>query len=81
MRCRCCQSENQRNFPGEINIHFVGIKNLEKPSVRAFPKLTVCLDCGFTVFQLEENELRLLVEGSAEQGAVAHIRSGSPNGP
>lgn len=67
MPCRSCQSENQRKFDGEINIHFPGLKGLDKPTVWAFPKLAVCLDCGFTEFQLEERELRLLAEGSGEE--------------
>lgn len=47
---------------------------LDKPTVWAFPKLLVCLDCGFTEFQVEESELRLLAEGIAgikDEGAVA----------
>ena len=75
-----CQSGKQRKFSAEMLIHLPGLKGLEKPPVWAFPKLVVCLDCGFTELKLEENELRLLVESSAEQGAVAHLRSGSPNG-
>lgn len=57
-----------------MNIHFPGMKGLDKPTVWAFPKLLVCLDCGFTEFQVEESELRLLAEGIAgikDEGAVA----------
>ncbi len=49
------------------------MKGLDKPTVWAFPKLLVCLDCGFTEFQVEESELRLLAEGIAgikDEGAV-----------
>ncbi len=73
MSCRSCQSHGQRNFPSEICIHFPGLKGLDKPLVWAFPKLVVCLDCGFTEFRLEENELRLLAEGSVEQVPAADI--------
>ena len=64
MSCRLCQSENQRTFPSEINIHFPGRENLAKPTVLAYPKVVVCLDCGFAELKLPETELRLLAEGS-----------------
>jgi hypothetical protein len=50
MSCKSCQSQNQRNLNGEIAIHFPGLKGLDKPIVWVFPKLLVCLDCGFTQF-------------------------------
>ena len=52
--------KSQGAFPSEVNLHFPGIDNLTKPTVRAFPKSLVCLDCGFTEFVIEETELRLL---------------------
>jgi len=36
------------------------LKNLSKPTVWGFPKLLVCLHCGFTEFVLEEPELARL---------------------
>jgi hypothetical protein len=63
--CRSCASENQTEFGAEINIHFSGRKNLDKPAVLVFPKLLVCLDCGFTEFTLEETDLRLLSKAAA----------------
>ena len=65
MTCRSCGSQNQTEFGAEINIHFSGLKNLDKPVVFLFPKLLVCLDCGFTEFTIAETELRLLGEGVA----------------
>jgi len=65
MSCRSCQSENQRNFNGEIAIHFPGLKGLDKPVVFVFPKLLLCLDCGFTEFAIPEGELRRLTESDA----------------
>jgi hypothetical protein len=71
MPCKACQSDDQRTFNGEIAIHFPGLKGLDKPIVWAFPKLVVCLDCGFTEFSVPEAELRLLSEGTTAQGAFA----------
>ena len=42
-----------------------GLKNLDKPAVLVFPKLLVCLDCGFTEFTMAETELGLLGAGVA----------------
>ena len=49
-----------------MNIHFPGLHNLTKPSVWAFPKILVCLDCGFTEFRSEGAELGLLAEETFE---------------
>jgi hypothetical protein len=65
MSCSSCQSENQRNFNGEVGIHFPGLKGLDEPVVFVFPELLVCLDCGFTEFVIPESELRRLTESDA----------------
>jgi hypothetical protein len=65
MACRSCGSENQTEFSSEINIHFPGLKNVNKPADLVCPKLAVCLDCGLTEFAIAEKELRLLQEGGA----------------
>jgi hypothetical protein len=70
MSCKSCQSQNQREFNGEIAIHSPGLKGLDKPIVWVFPKLAVCLDCGFAEFAVPENERRLLKEGSPPSKAV-----------
>jgi hypothetical protein len=60
MSCKSCQSANRREFPAEINVHFPGSRNLTKPAVWLFPKLLVCLDCGFVEFAITDAELRRL---------------------
>ena len=70
MFCKSCQSENERNFNGGIGMHFPGLEGLDKPIVWVFPKVLVCLDCGFAEFTVPEKELRVLMTGSAVEGAV-----------
>ncbi len=60
--CNSCQSANQSTFNGEIAIHFPGLEGLDKPIVWVFPKLLVCLNCGFTEFAIPETELRQLAQ-------------------
>jgi hypothetical protein len=65
-----CACENQREFNGEVAIHSPGIKRLQKPIVWVFPKVRVCLDCGYADFTVPERELRILVTGVPLKGAV-----------
>jgi hypothetical protein len=54
--CRSCQSANLKMFSAEIGIHFLGLKNLDKPVVWVFPSLVICLDCGFSEFVVPEEQ-------------------------
>jgi hypothetical protein len=65
MACRSCGLANQTEFTAEIDIHFPGLRNLDKRPVLVFPKLLVCLDCGFTQLTIPEAELRHLAQGIA----------------
>lgn len=65
MACALCGSRRQREFRAEMNIHFPGLQGLDMPGVLAFPKLTVCVDCGSALLALSEAELRLLKEQTA----------------
>ena len=60
MPCLSCASNYQAEFAAEMIIHFSGIKNFDNPGVWAFPKLLVCLDCGFSPFTVPVTELQLL---------------------
>jgi len=57
MNCPTCTSGNQREFYAEINVHSSGQKKIDHPGILVFPKLLVCLDCGFSRFTLPEDEL------------------------
>jgi len=70
MACKRCTSDSQRVFNGEVAIHFPGLKGLDEPIVWSFPKLLVCLECGFTEFTVPERELSVLATGEAVVGAV-----------
>jgi hypothetical protein len=64
MVCQLCASSNQAEFSAEINIHFSGFKNLDKPAVLVFLKLLVCLKCGFSRFTVPKTALALLSAGT-----------------
>ena len=63
MPCKPCGSVNQRKFSAEMGIHFLGLKNIDKPVVWVFPEVVVCSDCGTAEFAVPEAELRLLAKG------------------
>ena len=75
MRCKSCTSENQRSFTSETAVHFSGLNNLDKPAVFVFPKLLVCMDCGFTEFSMPETELRLLGKRPAACGTMRYRKA------
>jgi hypothetical protein len=70
MSCWSCASENQTEFPSEIDVHQPGLKNVHTPPTIVFPKLLTCMKCGFTEFKMPEDALRLLGKSSAEEGAA-----------
>lgn len=65
LRCRSCDSVNQKKFIGEMGIRSPGLKGLDKPTAWVFPELVVCLNCGKAEFVVPEAELRLLAKGDA----------------
>ena len=62
MSCKSCQSDNQRNFNGELNIHFPGRKGWDKPTVWVFPPVTICVNCGCGEFMVHGEPLQQLKE-------------------
>jgi hypothetical protein len=47
-------------YGAEINVHFLERRDLDREAVLLFPKLLVCLKCGFTEFTISQSELPLL---------------------
>jgi hypothetical protein len=71
MSCKSCQSAHQSNLNGEIGVHFPGPQGLDQPIVLVYPKLVVCLDCGFGEFAIPETELRVLSDGIGPSAAAS----------
>jgi hypothetical protein len=71
MSCPLCVSDHVAEFPVEMIIHFTGLKNIDRQGVLLFPKLLVCLDCGFSWFTTPETELGLLAAGTGVSSAIA----------
>jgi hypothetical protein len=69
VRCALCQSGKQAEFAAEMVIHFTGLRHIDKPGILAFPKVSVCLDCGSSRFTVPETELRALGNGTAAAAA------------
>jgi hypothetical protein len=74
MSCLSCASGREKEFPAEMSIHFSGLENLDKPQVLLFPRLLVCLDCGFSRFTVPGAELALLVNGNSTSRLSGHLK-------
>jgi hypothetical protein len=76
MDCRVCGSATQKEFSSEVNIHPPqGSEYLSSPCVFAFPRLLVCLDCGFAEFVLKESERSELAQDHGDEKLAAGQRS------
>ena len=60
MSCAMCSSANQADFTTEMMIHFSRLKHLTNPGLLIFPKVSICLDCGFSWFTVPKTELASL---------------------
>jgi len=60
MPCKKCGWKLEMEFGAEINMHIPGYAGMDKPAVLIFPKLFVCLECGFAEFTVPEKELPIL---------------------
>jgi hypothetical protein len=67
MRCPSCGSGHQTEFMAEINVHFSGLQNLDRPGVLVFPRVMICLDCGFSRFNTPQAELVELTIGTSTE--------------
>ncbi len=71
MSCPSCASLKEKEFIAEIMIHSSGPMRIDNPDALAFPKILVCMDCGFSRFTATEAELQLLEKRIAESDSGA----------
>jgi hypothetical protein len=71
MSCTSCGSEHQKEFASEISVHLPGMQNVNEPTVIVFPKLLICMKCGFMESKMAESELRLLRKANGEDVEAA----------
>jgi len=63
MRCRSCSASPEvQTFSAEVALHFQGLDGLNKPIVWVFPKVLVCLNCGFAEFAVPDQHVKTLRE-------------------
>jgi hypothetical protein len=75
MLCKSCGSVNQKKFSARMDIHFPGLKDIDKPAVWVFSDVVVCLDCGTGEFAVPEEEVRQLGKGNATAAGQPRIES------
>ena len=75
MTCLSCPSAKQAELTAEMVVHFPGQEHLAKPGVWLFPKLVVCLDCGFSRFTVPEAELTLVAGSTLADKSVTMEQS------
>ena len=62
-----CSLEHQDDFSAEITIHLSGREDLGIDPIVVFPRIRVCMTCGFTEFTLERKDLKLLRAENASE--------------
>jgi hypothetical protein len=65
--CKSCGSDRLSKFTGELALHFLGLKDLQKPIVWVYPEVWVCLKCGHGDFAVPESELRVLTKVQTDE--------------
>ncbi len=70
MKCLSRASRNQVELPSEINIHLPAHLGRGSAGAFAFPRLSICLDCGLTSFTLPRTELEPIREASSQEDAA-----------
>jgi hypothetical protein len=60
MDCPSCGLTKQAELTSEMIIHFRGREHLDNPGLLLFPKIEVCLGCGFSRFIVPKTELARL---------------------
>lgn len=82
MSCALCMSGHQGDFAAEVHVHLPRLADADKPGVFVFPKVLVCLNCGFSAFTTPASELAELARAvpttkpstRQEAGVAPHFR-------
>jgi hypothetical protein len=64
MSCLACASNNHVELSAAIVLNLATFQNADRACAELFPKLLVCLDCGFTRFNVSQHELASLAAGT-----------------
>lgn len=56
------------------------LDGLEKPILWVFPKVPICLACGFAEFAVPERELRVLATGAPIEGVTVQLNRDRQSG-
>jgi hypothetical protein len=75
--CRSCDSDKQHIFEAEIPVVFPSFEDRGKPIVWVFPRLLICLACGYAEFVVPEAELRVIRDNAQpnESGLSTSVRA------
>ena len=68
--CRFCNSTKLIKLNTEVCLHFPGLKAVNKNPIFVFPKVTLCLDCGFVAGQLSATEVKSVTNSAAESDEI-----------
>jgi len=68
MTCKSCNSENQRRFNSEINVHLPGLKNLDKAPVLYFPSFWSVLTAVLQNLPFQRSHCFYLEDASRHPG-------------
>jgi hypothetical protein len=74
--CPQCVSRNQVEFSAEMMLHRGGLENINSSDVRLFPKVLVCLACGFSHFTVPKSEIMLLASDSPNDEGLTMAATG-----
>jgi hypothetical protein len=55
--------------------------NADNPGVWVFPKILVCLDCGFSQFSVAESDVALLARGTGIKKSLSPVELTIPHPP
>ena len=77
--CKSCGATNQNSLSAEMAIHVPGIENLDRPTLWVFPRIVVCMNCGFSEFFISKDKLQSVEVEQRSSAATAFGGQQDPN--